>query len=115
VSPYEIGGRRMAGLLLKPEMMNFFDIVLQHEQLELGLERIAIAKGSVLVGLTLREVRRHQAVGSLIVGLTHPGTGLRFKPSGDECFQIGDELLIMGPADALADMARVARGEPAPR
>jgi voltage-gated potassium channel len=115
VSPYEIGGRRMAGLLLKPEMMNFFDIVLQHEQLELGLERIAIAKGSVLVGLTLREVRRHQAVGSLIVGLTHPGTGLRFKPSGDECFQIGDELLIMGPAEALADMARVARGESASR
>jgi len=105
----------MAGLLLKPEMMNFFDIVLQHEQLELGLERIAIAKGSVLVGLTLREVRRHQAVGSLIVGLTHPGTGLRFKPSGDECFQVGDELLIMGPAEALADMARVARGESAPR
>ena len=33
VSPYEIGGRRMAGLLLKPEVMNFFDIVLQQEQL----------------------------------------------------------------------------------
>jgi Trk K+ transport system NAD-binding subunit len=100
----------MAGLLLKPELMKFFDIVLQHEQLELGLERVVIAKGSVLVGLTLREVRRHQALGSLIVGLTHPGAGLRFKPSGDERFQAGDELLIMGPTDALADMTRVAQG-----
>jgi voltage-gated potassium channel len=111
VSPYEIGGRRMAGLLLKPEMMNFFDIVLQQEQLELGLERIAISKGSLLVGLTLREARLRHATGSLIVGLVHPGAGLSFNPSGDELFQVGDELLIMGPAEALADMTQLARGE----
>ena len=109
VSPYEIGGRRMAGLLLKPEMMNFFDVVLQQEQLELGLERIAIAKGSPLVGQTLREARLRHATGSLLVGLVHPGAGLRFNPSGDERFQAGDELLIMGPAEALANLTRLAR------
>jgi voltage-gated potassium channel len=111
VSPYEIGGRRMAGLLLRPEMMKFFDIVLQQEQLELGLERIAIAKGSILVGLTLGEARLRHVTGSLIVGLVHPGAGLRFNPSGDERFQVGDELLIMGPAEALTDMTRLARAE----
>jgi len=111
VSPYEIGGRRMAGLLLKPEMMKFFDIVLQQEQLELGLERIALSKGSLLVGLTLGEARLRHATGSLIVGLVHLGATLRFNPSGDERFQAGDELLIMGPAEALADMTRLARGE----
>ena len=100
----------MAGLLLKPEMMNFFDIVLQQEQLELGLERIAISKGSLLVGLTLGEARLRHATGSLIVGLVHLGATLRFNPSGDERFQVGDELLIMGPAEALADMTRLARG-----
>ena len=110
VSPYEIGGRRMAGLLLKPEMMNFFDIVLQQEQLELGLERIAIAKDSLLVGQTLREARLRHATGALLVGLVHPGAGLRFNPSGHEAFQAGDELLVMGPADALESLTRLARG-----
>ncbi|WP_243317431.1 potassium channel family protein [Geothrix paludis] len=110
VSPYEIGGRRMAGLLLKPEMMNFFDIVLQQEQLELGLERIAIATGSPLVGQTLREARLRHATGSLLVGLVHPGSGLRFNPSGEERFQKGDELLVMGPPDALETLTRLARG-----
>jgi Trk K+ transport system NAD-binding subunit len=43
------------------------------------------------------------------VGLVHPGTGLRFNPSGDERFQAGDELLIMGPSDALANLTRLAR------
>ncbi len=110
VSPYEIGGRRMAGLLLKPEMMNFFDIVLQQEQLELGLERIAIAPQSALVGQTLREARLRHATGSLLVGLVHPGAGLRFNPSGDERFQAGDELLVMGPAEALENLTRLAKG-----
>lgn len=110
VSPYEIGGRRMAGLLVKPEMMNFFDIVLQQEQLELGLERIAIAETSPLVGQTLREARLRHATGSLLVGLVHPGAGLRFNPAGDEQFQAGDELLVMGPAEALEILTRLARG-----
>ncbi len=110
VSPYEIGGRRMAGLLLKPEMMNFFDIVLQQEQLELGLERIAIAAGSPLVGQTLREARLRHATGSLLVGLVHPGSGLRFNPSGEERFQTGDELLVMGPSEALETLTRLAKG-----
>ncbi|HEX4845426.1 MAG TPA: potassium channel protein [Geothrix sp.] len=110
VSPYEIGGRRMAGLLLKPEMMNFFDIVLQQEQLELGLERIAIGPGSALVGQTLREARLRHATGALLVGLVHPGAGLRFNPSGDERFQSGDELLVMGPSEALETLTRLAKG-----
>lgn len=110
VSPYEIGGRRMAALLLKPEVMNFFDVVLQQEQLELGLERIAIAGESVLVGQTLREARLRHATGSLLVGLVHPGAGLQFNPSGDERFQAGDELLVMGPTDALETLTRLAQG-----
>ena len=111
VSPYEIGGRRMAGLLLKPEMMNFFDVVLQQEQLELGLERITIAPTSPLVGQTLREARLRHATGALLVGLVHPGAGLRFNPSGDERFQAGDEILIMGPAEALEILTRLAEGK----
>lgn len=110
VSPYEIGGRRMVGLLLKPEMMNFFDIVLQQEQLELGLERITLAPASPLVGQTLREAHRRYATGALLVGLVHPGAALRFNPSGDELFQMGDELLVMGPAGALATLAQLAQG-----
>jgi voltage-gated potassium channel len=110
VSPYEIGGRRMAGLLLKPEMMSFFDVVLQEEQLELGLERITIAPGSVLAGQSLREARLRHATGGLLVGLVHPGAGLRFNPGGDEEFQAGDELLVMGPSEALANLQKLAHG-----
>ncbi len=110
VSPYEIGGRRMASLLLKPEMLNFFDVVLHGEQLELGLERITIAAGSELVGQSLREARLRHATGSLLVGLVHAEAGLRFNPAGDERFQAGDQLLVMGPPEALEILHGLAEG-----
>ena len=40
----------------------------------------------------------------------HPGAGLRFNPSGNERFQAGDELLIMGPTEALETLQKLAAG-----
>ena len=61
------------------------------------------------MGQTLREARLRHATGSLLVGLVHPGAGLQFNPSGDERFQAGDVLLIMGPVEALETLTRLAR------
>ncbi len=110
VSPYEIGGRRMAALLLKPETMNFFDVVLHQDQLELGMERIRVDPGSSLVGHTMRESRMRDTTGALIVGINREGMGLHFNPKGDETFQAGDELLVMGPSPSLEAMMKLAGG-----
>ncbi len=110
VSPYEIGGRRMAALLLKPDMMNFFDVVLHEDQLELGMERIRVHPESTLVGHTMRETRLRDSTGALIVGINREGIGLHFNPKGDETFQSGDELLAMGPSPALEALMKMAGG-----
>ncbi len=110
VSPYEIGGRRMAALLLNPDMMNFFDVVLQQDQLELGMERIHVHPTSKLVGQTMREMRLRDSTGALIVGINRIGQGLCFNPRGDETFQAGDDLLALGPSDTLAALMKLASG-----
>lgn len=111
VSPYEIGGRRMAALLLKPDMMNFFDVVLHQDQLELGMERIHVDPSSRLVGQTMREMRLRDSTGALIVGINRVGSGLRFNPRGEETFQSGDELLALGPSHALEALMKLASGQ----
>jgi|GEM_PF-3921426 len=55
-----------------------------------------------------RDARLRHATGSLLVGLVHPGCGLQFNPPGDERFQADHELLIMGPAEALENLTRLA-------
>ncbi len=110
VSPYEIGGRRMAALLLNPDLMNFFDVVLAQDQMELGMERILISPGSRLTGLTLREARLRDTTGALVVGIQRGMDGLRFNPTGQETFEAGDVVLAMGPSKALKAFLDLAHG-----
>ena len=110
VSPYEIGGRRMAALLLNPDMMNFFDVVLHQDQLELGMERIHVHPTSRLVGQTMREMRLRDSTGALVVGINRVGLGLRFNPRGEETFQAGDDILALGPSTALEALMKLASG-----
>lgn len=110
VSPYEIGGRRMANLLLNPELMNYVDVVVDHRQMEMAMEHILVHPASPLVGRTLRETRIRTKTGALIVGIHRPGEGLRFNPTGGETFEAGDVLLVMGDHRSLDHVVSLARG-----
>lgn len=114
VSPYEIGGKRMAALLLNPDMMSMFDVVLKQQQIELGLERIRIHPESWMAGKSLREARIRDTTGALVVGIQRGEQSLLFNPQGGETFQAGDEVLLMGPTKALQAFASQARGDAAP-
>ena len=114
VSPYEIGGRRMAALLMNPNLMDMFDVVLNQEQMELGLERIQISPASWMAGKVLREARVRDTTGCLIVGIRREGQALHFNPHGSDTFEAGDEVLVMGPTHSLKAFASQARGETAP-
>ncbi|MBK8792085.1 MAG: potassium channel protein [Holophaga sp.] len=111
VSPYEIGGRRMAALLLDPDLMNYVDVVLDHKQMEMAIEHILVSPGSQLVGLSMREARLRDTTGALIVGIHRADLGLIFNPTGNEKFQGGDVLLAMGNHSTLDTLVKVARGE----
>jgi voltage-gated potassium channel len=110
VSPYEIGGRRMASLLLTPDLLNYVDVILDKKQMEMAIEHILVRPESPLVGKTMREVRVRDKTGALIVGINRAMEGLRFNPTGSEIFEAGDVLLAMGSHAALDALVKVSRG-----
>ncbi len=110
VSPYEIGGRRMASLLLTPDLLNYVDVILDKKQMEMAIEHILVRPESFLVGKTMREVRLRDRTGALIVGINRPMEGLRFNPTGAEVFEAGDVLLAMGSHESLDALVKVSRG-----
>ena len=111
VSPYEIGGRRMANLLLTPDLMKYVDVLVDGRQMELALEHIKVHAASPLVGKSLRQVGMRETTGTLVVGINRTGEGLKFNPTGGETFQTGDVILAMGTHDGLNNLVRLARGE----
>ena len=110
VSPYEIGGRRMASLLLTPDLMNYVDLILDNSHMEMAIEHILVRRSSSLVGRTMREVRVRDTTGALIVGIHRALDGLQFNPTGAEIFRDGDVLLAMGNHEALSALVKVAKG-----
>jgi len=111
VSPYEIGGRRMAALLLTPDLMNYVDVILDHKTMEMAIEHILVCPDSQLVGLSMREARLRDTTGALVVGINRAGDGLHFNPRGDEIFEAGDVVLAMGDHQNLDALVKLARGE----
>ena len=55
VSPYTIGGHRVAQAVLRPNAMDFIELATRSEHLELQIEEVEIRSGSALVGCSLQD------------------------------------------------------------
>jgi voltage-gated potassium channel len=105
ISPYQIGGRRMAMLALRPLAVEFVDTVLHDPSTDLLLEELEIGPESPLVGKPLEAVRQGEERGLVILAV-HQGGRLIPNPPPALVLQASDQLVVMGPKDALQDLER---------
>jgi len=109
VSPFEIGARRMAAYVLKPEIVDFLDAFTPGGSYGLQLERVVLAKGSSLIGKKLKDSNiRELTNGALVVGISKDVAAMDINPSGDTILEIGDILLAIGNNSQLKALYKVA-------
>jgi voltage-gated potassium channel len=94
VNPYQIGGNRLAHMLVKPTIVNFFDASLRGDK-DLQLDQSVIREGGPLTGLTLAEadVRRRWGLG--VVAVQREGEVLQ-SPPAEFRLAAGDALIVFG-------------------
>lgn len=95
VSPYDIGGNRMAMLALRPLSVEFVDAVVQGQGTELLLEDVEVAVGSRLAGRTVDEVQSALAPGVSILAIKRASAILP-RPAPETTLDPGDELVAIG-------------------
>jgi voltage-gated potassium channel len=100
ISLYDIGGMKMARLLLKPDLEDFFEIFTR-EGGELDLVEIHVAAGDAMSGKRLDQTN-FSRLGVMIVGIRRAGGALILPPSGSTEIQVDDELIALGKSDAIA-------------
>lgn len=108
VSPYSIGGRRMAMLALRPAVVDFIDTVTYRKGRELQLENVDISSSSPLAGLKLGEGRTKTGV--TVLAMRKKGGKLIANPPDDETIQEGDRLIVIGTKKRLADLEKTFEG-----
>ena len=99
ISPYTIGGRRMASLAMRPTAVEFVDTVLSANNGQLLLEDLTIRPGSAWIGRALAELFPHDDE-AFVLALKRDGE-MRFRPTADTELKSGDELVAAGPPEAI--------------
>ncbi|MDE2887289.1 MAG: NAD-binding protein [Gemmatimonadota bacterium] len=81
MSPYQLAGRRIASVLLRPSIVDFLDVVVGEGEAAMRLEQFPVCEGSSLVGKQLKETEIGQRTGAIVVGIQGPDGKPRVDPA----------------------------------
>lgn len=109
ISPYTIGGRRMALSALQPMVLDFIDLLAVGRYGEQILAEVQVEGGSTLDGATLARVFE-ACPSARVLGLQRPGGQTVVGPGPEEPLAAGDRLIILGNEADLATFNERFRG-----
>lgn len=107
MSPYVIGGMRMAMAILRPAMLDFIEITTMRQSLELKMEEVTVHEGSPIIGKSLEESEIRQRFGLIIVAVKKDTGKMIFNPLATYVIERGDKLIAMGEGDSVVRFAHV--------
>ena len=97
LSATEISGKRMAALMIKPNIISFLDVFTRVGDVELDLEEVIVKKDSYLENKTLKEAQIPQKTGLVVLAIKKfDDKKLVFNPSPSYTFKLGDVLIVLG-------------------
>lgn len=105
VSPYGIGGRQMAVLMLKPLVSDYLDVVTSGGALEFRVEELLLTQGCCGVGRTIHELEIRQKTGATILALRHGSNGaFDTNPSAEAVLEAGDTIVAIGTPEEVGKL-----------
>jgi voltage-gated potassium channel len=113
VSPYAIGGHRLAHLMLSPAVVDFFETALRRGGDALNIEDLAMPAESPSLGKTLDDLDIRHATGAILLAVLRDGNPL-VSPSGDLTLATGDHLLALGTGEQLRRLEKLITAGAAP-
>jgi voltage-gated potassium channel len=108
VSPYHIGGLRIAHTVLKPAVVDFIEFATKSGNIDLQMEEVLISKASSLVGKSLDECGIGRELGIIIVAIKKPDGEMKFNPTFKSAIKSGDTLIALGESSKLKHLEVMA-------
>ena len=101
ISPYTIGGNRMAQAILRPNVVDFIEIATGRGHLELQIEEIQIPEHSAFIGENLITSGFRTDTGVIIVGIKKKNGRMVFNPEPKSILEAKDTLIVLGQPTAV--------------
>lgn len=106
VKPYELGGTRMAEILLRPGVMDFIDVVAGNKKIDIQIEEITVKTGSSMHKKTLAELPAlRNELNVIIVAIQNEEKGIFiYNPKGDTIVDEENKLIAIGEPLSLGKL-----------
>lgn len=98
VSPYVMGGRRMAQLAVRPAVVDFIDAAMSNTELDFSIEEVPVGRDSRLIGMTVGELR---VKGIFTLAILKESKRYDHRPPDERPIEEGDHLIVSGASEAL--------------
>ena len=108
VTPYGIGGKRMATLMLKPLVSDYLEVVTGGGELEFRVEEFQLTPRCCSVGQSIRELAVRKQTGATILAVRHASTGVfDTNPSPELRLEPGDMVIAIGTPAEIKSLERL--------
>ncbi|MDQ7031656.1 MAG: potassium channel protein [Desulfonauticus sp.] len=101
LTPYVIGGKRMAQVVLRPNVTDFLELALLEKNLELQMEELAVSENSILVGKDLIHSGIRPDYNLIIIAIKKVNGEMIFNPGPKTVISAGDTLIVVGNRENL--------------
>ncbi len=108
VSPYHIGGLRIAHTVLKPAVVDFLEFATRSGNIELQMEEVDVEEGSEIAGKTIHESGVGRNLGVIIVAIKRKEGDMKFNPVHNTKIHAGDILIAIGEVSKLKELEKMA-------
>jgi len=110
ISPYQIGAVQIAQTAVRPAVVDFMDIAIGSENLELSMEQINISSASPLANTSLQNAGLRQRFGVIVVGIQRQDRHFDFNPDPNAMLLEGDKLIVLGSTESLKRLEHEGMG-----
>ncbi|MCI5167328.1 MAG: potassium channel protein [Candidatus Electrothrix sp. GM3_4] len=106
ISPYSIGARRMAQLIVRPTVVDFLDLAMQARELGLCMEELLVTAHTSFVNTTLMKSGLRKKYDIIVVAIKRPDIPMIFNPGPDTKIQQDDILIVLGDNQQISALEK---------
>ena len=109
--PYQIGGYHMASMALRPNVVEYMDIISNNKNgtTDLQVEEMVVGEHSKLAGKYLGKSLAEGEIGATVIAINGVDGTSRVRPTGREIIYPGDRLIILGAKRDLTGASELIR------
>jgi voltage-gated potassium channel len=112
LSPYAVGGRRLASLATQPLIVDFLDVVARGEKgIEFRLEEFSVPEHSTIAERTIGDLKIGERTGAIVLAIRTAEGNFDTTPSADDRLRARDTLIVLGSRGQIERLEQLMRGE----